>query len=411
MVWYVRKGDGPRIRIRGEYGTPEFTAAYQAALSGQAVEAPKGPSSHSLSWLVERYRESGAWAALSAATRRQRENIFKGILATAGTEPFAAGTKATIAKGCDRRATTPAQALNFLKAMRGLFRWAHGSGMVEVDPTLGVAAPAVPKNEGFPAWTEDDVARFEARWPPGTKERVWLHVLLYTGLRRGDAVRLGREHVRDGVASIKTEKSRFQVEVTLPILPTLAATLADGLTGDRAFICGERCQPLAKESFGNLFREACRQAGVDKSAHGVRKIGATRAAEAGATVAELEAIFGWEGGRMASLYTRSADRRRLAKGAMTKLEGLSPAGSIPAPQSRVRGPTKKAQSKQRPRNKMVPRKGLCGPGLKSSNFNGLERPSRICLYHQIVPQSMLRADVLAELRRVRALGGTWATRW
>lgn len=52
--------------------------------------------------------------------------------------------------------------------------------------------------------------------------------------------------------------------------------------------------------------------GVRKSAHGVRKIAATRAAENGATVAQLNAIFGWTGTTMASLYTQEADRRRLA---------------------------------------------------------------------------------------------------
>jgi integrase len=61
-----------------------------------------------------------------------------------------------------------------------------------------------------------------------------------------------------------------------------------------------------------MFREACKAAGVDKSAHGLRKTAARRAAEAGATVNELEAMFGWEGGTMALHYTRSANRRRLA---------------------------------------------------------------------------------------------------
>ena len=70
---------------------------------------------------------------------------------------------------------------------------------------------------------------------------------------------------------------------------------------------------------GNLFRKACRAAGIYKSAHGLRKAAATRAANSGATVAELEAIFGWEGGRMASHYTKNADRERLAAGAMSKL--------------------------------------------------------------------------------------------
>ena len=56
------------------------------------------------------------------------------------------------------------------------------------------------------------------------------------------------------------------------------------------------------------------------SAHGLRKLGATRAADNGATESELEAIFGWTGGHMASLYTRSANRRRLSLAAMHKLD-------------------------------------------------------------------------------------------
>jgi hypothetical protein len=36
MVWYVRVR-GKRTRIRETYGTPEFDAAYQAALSGAST--------------------------------------------------------------------------------------------------------------------------------------------------------------------------------------------------------------------------------------------------------------------------------------------------------------------------------------------------------------------------------------
>jgi integrase len=67
-------------------------------------------------------------------------------------------------------------------------------------------------------------------------------VLLYTGLRRGDAVRLGRQHVRHGVASVRTEKSQGQIEVTIPILPDLQEAIDAGPTGDLAYICGERGQ-------------------------------------------------------------------------------------------------------------------------------------------------------------------------
>jgi len=70
---------------------------------------------------------------------------------------------------------------------------------------------------------------------------------------------------------------------------------------------------MTKESFGTWFRVACKQAGVSKSAHGLRKAAATRAANNGATEAQLEAFFGWRGGGMASLYTREANRAKLAR--------------------------------------------------------------------------------------------------
>lgn len=319
-VWYVRVGRGKRIRLRSPYGTPEFDAEYRAAIDGRPLQAKATTAAGTLQWLYERYRETDAWRSLSQATRRQRENIFAGVMAKSGGASAASVNRASIVRARDERSGTPAQARNFLDAMRGLFRWALQAQHVRHDPTAGVENPARPKTGGFPAWTEDDVDRYQRRWPLGTRQRVWLDVLLYTGLRRGDAVCLGRQHVRDGVATLATEKSRGDVVVTIPILPVLQTTLDAGPCADLAFICGERGEPLTKESFGNLFGEACRSAGLrNRSAHGVRKIGATRAANNGATVAQLEAIFGWRGGGMASLYTRQADRARLAKEAMEKL--------------------------------------------------------------------------------------------
>jgi hypothetical protein len=44
VVWYFRRGHGGRIRISGQFGTPEFDAQYQAALTGQKPLAPKDRS-------------------------------------------------------------------------------------------------------------------------------------------------------------------------------------------------------------------------------------------------------------------------------------------------------------------------------------------------------------------------------
>jgi hypothetical protein len=193
MVWYVRPGvgDRKRIRLRSDFGTEEFWLEYQAALAGQPrQEAKDAPQTGTLAWLIDRYREVGAWTALSRATRRQRENIFKHVLESAGDKPFSSITRAAIMAGIERRSKTPAQARNFLNTMRGLFKWAAKAKHIKGDPTAGIENPYKTKGQGFIAWTESDVLAYERRWPIGTRQRIWLDVLLYTGLRRGDAVKL-----------------------------------------------------------------------------------------------------------------------------------------------------------------------------------------------------------------------------
>lgn len=341
LVWYVRVGTGPRIRIRGEYGSAEFMEAYHAALAGERP-TPKVPAARgTLEWLWLLYRQSSAWVDLSSATRKQRENIMKHVLKSAGHHPLSHITRTSIVAGRDRRAATPSQAKNFISTMRGLFGWALEANLVSVDPTAGVKRPKRKRSEGFPVWTNDDIAKFEKRWSRGTRERVMLDVFLYTGLRRGDAAKVGKQHVSGNFIQIDTEKTGMRV--TIPILKELRATLDAGPVGDLAFIATADGRPMTKESLGNAFRDACRAAGIKKSAHGLRKAAATNAANRGATERELEAIFGWAGGQMASLYTRSANREALSKSAADKLARDETETSIPAPCDKVRASGRKTE--------------------------------------------------------------------
>ena len=315
-VWYVHRKGSARIRIRADYGTPEFMAAYRAALEGVSVGHPRASAAKgSLAWLIARYRESAAWTQLSVATRRQRELIFDQVMAKAGNVPFRAIGKRAVQSGMDDRRSTPFAANNYLKAVRGLFGWAAAAEYIVANPAADVQF-IFAKTQGHEPWTADDVARYEARWPEGTRERVWLHVLLYTGLRLGDACIVGRQHISDGVISLKTEKTGVQID--LPILPPLAATLAAGPLGDLAFISNHYGRPFVKEAFGNAFRRACIEAGVKgKSAHGLRKTLASMGAELGLTEEQLKSWFGWTTGRMSAIYTRAARRKQMANEAGT----------------------------------------------------------------------------------------------
>lgn len=342
-VWYLRPSRGRRVRIRAEFGTPEFQEEYNAALSGAPASRRSRHGSASLVWLIERYQDSSAWGALSEYTRKHRGYLIKRILQSAGTKPYGQITRKTIIEGIERRKNTPAQARAFLKVMRGLFKWAKSSELVRENPCDNIDPIQQRKTGGIPVWTEEELQRFERHWPVGTRERLWFDILLYTGLRRGDAVGFGRQHIKNGIATIQTEKSKGQISVTFPILPALARSLKAGPCGDLVFVAGYSGQKITKQVFGAHFSNACRAAGIKKSAHGLRKAGATRAAENGATVAELEAMFGWTGGQMASLYTRSANRAALSTGAFHKMQRNETGASIPAPMDKVRDGRRKTK--------------------------------------------------------------------
>jgi integrase len=257
VAWYVRRGHGPRIRIRAEYGSEAFWVEYRAALEGAPLPS-KAAKAHTLAWAIDRYRNSSAWASMSTATRKQRENIFRAVIRTAGASLLRDITDETIRAGRERRAATPHSANNFLKTMRGFFAWAVEGKFVTVDPTKGVKLLAGPNDaDGFHTWSQEELDQYEARWPLGTRERLAFDLLLYTGLRRGDAVRVGLQHVRDGVISIRTEKHRkgkAGEQVTIPILAPLAASIAATKTGDLTYLVTQAGRPWVKESFGTWFR-------------------------------------------------------------------------------------------------------------------------------------------------------------
>jgi integrase len=125
--------------------------------------------------------------------------------------------------------------------------------------------------------------------------------------------------VRDGWLHFTEVKGRRRQpkERKIPVLPELAESIAATPSEHLTFLVTERGRPFTGNGFGNKFREWCDQAGLKRcSAHGLRKAGATIAAENGATTHQLMSIFGWETVKQAEHYTKRADRKRLAGDAM-----------------------------------------------------------------------------------------------
>jgi integrase len=202
--------------------------------------------------------------------------------------------------------------------MRALFSWAVEQEFMDSDPTEGVKTVKLPDTGGFREGTEDEIAKFEARWPIGTRERLALTIFLETGLRRGDAAVVGRQHMKNGKLVLRTEKTGQLVRI--PISARLAEAIEATPNSALTFITKADGAPLTKESLGNWFHDACKAAGVQFSAHGLRKAAAARLVDMGLTEAELEQIMGWApGSGMARIYTKRRDAEKLSSNAAAKM--------------------------------------------------------------------------------------------
>jgi integrase len=176
------------------------------------------------------------------------------------------------------------------------------------------------KGEGFHTWTEDEVAQYIERHPPGTKAHLALMLMLYTGQRRSDIIRLGWQHVRPG------DKIAVRQKKTDTLLLPIAPELADALEGvprtNLTFLLTSFGAPFSFNGFGNWMRIRCNEAGLpDCAAHGLRKLAATRMANAECTDEQLMAVFGWRSHSEVRRYTRAADQGKLAEQAFAKVGG------------------------------------------------------------------------------------------
>ena len=173
------------------------------------------------------------------------------------------------------------------------------------------------KGDGHHTWTEEEIAQFEAYYPIGSRERLAFALGLYTGQRRGDVIRMGRQHIRNGLLHVQQQKTR--APLAIPIHPELAEVLVAAPDNQLAFLVTRLGGTFKGQAFTQWFTEACREAGlVECTFHGLRKAACRRLAEAGCTVHEIAAISGHKTLKEIERYTRAVDQERLARKAMER---------------------------------------------------------------------------------------------
>ena len=88
-----------------------------------------------------------------------------------------------------------------------LMRLAILEGWRNDNPVSAVEGIKI-KSDGHRTWTDEEIAAFEAFYPIGTEARLAFALLLYTGQRRSDVVRMGRQHIKNGFITIVQAKTK-----------------------------------------------------------------------------------------------------------------------------------------------------------------------------------------------------------
>ena len=318
--YYFRRRGCKAIPLLGSPGSEEFLAAYAAALATIPGQVNEVGASRTLpgtfNALIVSYYKSAEWLALEEDTRKTRRRIIERFRERHGNKSVALLRQdhillmlAAIEKPSAKR--------HWLKAIRGLMRSAIPT-MRKDDPTANVPGIKLPKSTGHHTWTDDEIDQYRQHWPLGTQQRLVMEFALETLSRRGEVVRLGPQHVKNG--RIRIERTHGSKDVNFPISRELQAACDAMPKSHLTYIVTAHGKPRSKNGLGNDFAKWVTEAGLPARCrlHGLKKGGMRRLAEDGATTHELMAVSGHLSLSEVQRYTADADRERLADQVMAK---------------------------------------------------------------------------------------------
>jgi integrase len=313
---YFRRHGFPLTRLPGLPGSTEFLAAYQAAFAStpEPVGADRSKAGSVAAAIAGYYASPEFHKNLAPSSQAVRRAVLEAFRRDHGDKQIAAMPTKFLRALLDPMEPTTAK--NWLAAIRALTAYAIKADLLQSDPTLGLKLRRMSGEHH--TWTEEEIAQFEQHHPIGSRERLAFALGLHTGQRRGDVVKMGRQHIRGGLIHVTQEKTGNALAI--PVHPELSAILATVPATQMTFVQTLRGKPFDPHAFSAWFGQACDAAGLAKRCtfHGLRKAACRRLAEAGCTVHEIAAISGHATLKEVERYTKAADQMRLAQAAMAR---------------------------------------------------------------------------------------------
>lgn len=318
---YLRKPGEKRVALPGPVGSRAFWDAYNAVVTDQPREAlvTRNPAG-SISSAIAGYYSSAEYQRLSPSSKGNYRRVLEHFRTEHGEKPLAGLEAKHVNAIMDAMAKTPAAANILRKRLHSVYEYAIGAGLITENP-IKRSKRVRYDQKSYRSWTEADITAFRAKWKEGSTYRLALELLLYTGLRRSDVVRVGWKHVKDGAIHVSTVKSQHKTHLRIPIHAELQHHL-DLVPRDRkTFLATISGGDRSAKGFTNWLREAAHDAGLpsDLSPHGLRHAACRRLAEAGCTPHQIQSITGHKNLAEVETYTRAVDQARLAESAIARL--------------------------------------------------------------------------------------------
>lgn len=282
-------------------------------------KAPRSPqhAQDTVAALSSAWRRSPEWEALSPRTKAHRLMYLRDMERLAGVRVADIRRRDLLAvRDAIARTRGPGAATAFIKTAAAALDWAVVREWIEVSPAHKIKP--LPGGE-LPTWTEDEVAHALARLPEHLRRAVVLAV--HTGQRRADLCAMTWRDVAGG--ELRITQGKTGAALVLPLHSTLRAELAAWRRGASSvqILTSARGKPWDPQYLSSALKDGLRRIGITRNIniHGLRKLAATRLAEAGCTAHEIASVTGHKTIAMVQHYTKAADQRRLASVAFTKL--------------------------------------------------------------------------------------------
>jgi site-specific recombinase XerD len=255
---------------------------------------------------------------LARSTLTMRRGILENFRREHGDKRVAHLQHEYVAAIIAAKSKTPHAANNLRKVLRHLLDHAVEIRMIAHNPALRVKRLKT-KGRGHHTWTDAEIEQFRTHWRLGTQQRLAMELALETTSRRADITRIGPQHERNGRLDLRHTKN--DAEAFIPITPELRAAIDACPTKHLTFLHTHKGTPRSPKALGGDFRHWCDAAGLPKrcTIHGLRKGGARRLAEAGATAKEIISVTGHKTLAEVQRYVDAADKARLAEQAIEKL--------------------------------------------------------------------------------------------